>query len=209
MINQTATSDFANVIYDAFDVEAFLQQLALDVLTGHWDDYWVNANNYNLFHNPETRRWSYIPYDFDNAMGIRWIGYDWGNQNIYNWTNSSYGYSNAPLASRIMAVPEFKNRYSFYMREMLNTVYSNSILDPAIYHTRSTLTNALAYEIGSVTNMKTAERSNYDGDWPYWSYEQFYWSYVDAQDNRTTERAQLLWHHQLHRRPAVPPPSPS
>ena len=182
LINQTATVDFAHAIYHAFDVEAFLQQLALDVLTGHWDDYWINANNYNLFHNPETRRWAYIPYDFDNAMGTRWLGDDWGNQNIYSWTSISEGHPNAPLAARLMAVPEFKNRYSFYMKEILDAVYSSAILDPAIFHTRAILTNALPFDIGSVTNIKIVDRLNYGGDWPYWSYDQFYWSYQSSQE---------------------------
>lgn len=184
LINNTSAADFPNAIMHAFDVDGFLRRMALDVLTGHWDNYWVNANNYYLFLHPETRRWEFIPYDFDNAFGIRWIGSDWANQNIYNWKNLGDSRPNTPLANRIFAVPEFSNRYSFYMKQMLDASYTNALIDPAVFHIRSTLTSPLPFATASVTNMKYRERQRYssgEGNWPWWTYDQFFHSYVDAQ----------------------------
>jgi hypothetical protein len=183
-ITQTSDTDFPNAIMQAFDVDGFLRRMALDVLSGHWDNYWVNANNYYLFLHPETRRWDFIPYDFDNAFGINWIGSDWAWQNIYDWKNLGDDRPNTPLANRLFAVPEFSNRYSFYMKQMLDTVFTNALIDPAVFHTRSTLTNSLPFAPGAVPNMLASDRDRYswgDGNWPWWSYDQRFWSYVDAQ----------------------------
>lgn len=153
LINQTADTNFPNAIMEAFDVDGFLQRMALDVLAGHWDNYWVNANNFYLFRHPDTRRWSFIPYDFDNTFGIRWIDADWGNQNIYTWNDIGGGNPSSPLMARIMAVPAFSNRYSFYLKEILDTSYSNAVIDPDVFHARSTLTNGLLFAEGVIPNM--------------------------------------------------------
>jgi CotH kinase protein/Lamin Tail Domain len=180
VITQTSDTDFPNAIMETFDVDAFLKRLALDVLTANWDSYWGNGNNYHLFFDPDSRRWSYIPYDFDNVIGISW---DYGNINwatcdIYNWPQL---YANAPLVERLMDVPEFNNRYSYYMKEMLDDFYTNSTITPAVFHTRSILTNALPFDSGSITNMKEEDRANYSSENPYWSYDNFFWSYKNAQ----------------------------
>ena len=180
LINNTSSNDFPNAIMNAFDVDVFLKRSALDVLTGNWDDYYSNANNYHLFLNPETRRWVYIPYDFDNSSGIHWDSVDWANRNIYSWENFS---GSTPLATRIFGVTEFRNRYTYYLKQMLGTIYTNTALDPALFHYRATLTNTLPFQDSvSVTNMLARERQRYNGDYPYTSYDQFYWSYVEAQN---------------------------
>ena len=180
-INQTSAADFPNTIMNVFDVDGFLKRLALDALTGHWDDYWINGNNYHLFFNSESRRWTYIPYDFDNTFDIRWYNADWATQNVNTWTNISDGPREAPLASRILAVPEFKKRYAFYMKQILDDRFSYAALSSLAYHCRSNMIARLPFESGGVDNMKNEERDNYQWNWPGWIYSQFYSSYTSPQ----------------------------
>ncbi len=186
LLNNTPSNDFPNAIMDAFEVDEFLQRLALDALAGHWDDYWINGNNYHLFLNPETRRWTYLPYDFDNTFDIRWIDADWAYQNIHSWTNISTSHPNAPLAARLLAVPEFKKRYAFYMKRILDNFFSYSSMGAEAFYARSNLVAGLPFQDQVyVSNMKDQERSSYSGNWPYWSYDQFYFSYTDGQGDYT------------------------
>ena len=181
-INQTSDTDFPNVITTVFEVDPFLQQLALDALTGHWDNYWYNANNYHLFLNPKTRRWTYIPYDFDNTFDIRWLGDNWAYQNINSWTNTSDGHPNSPLAARLLAVPEFKKRYAFYMKQILDSTFSYATMSDSAFFFRSNMVDPLPFQDAvSIPDMKDDERDNFDGYWPYWSYDQFYYSLIDGQ----------------------------
>ena len=182
LINDTAASNFPNAIMEAFDVDGFLQHMALDVLAGNWDNYWSNGNNYHLFLHPDTHRWIYIPYDFDNTLGVSWDygAVNWATRSIYNWPNYT---GNTPLATKIMAVPEFRNRYSFYMKQILNTVYSNSLLRSSLYFSRSNMSAPLPFqEVNSVTNMKVAEKNFYAGwgTWN-WTYDHFWYSFDSAQ----------------------------
>ena len=180
-INQTPDADFPNAIMQAFDVDGFLKCLALDVLTANYDCYWLYGHNYQLYRHPDTHRWVYVPYDFDLTFGINWGTVDWSLQYIYSWTNVS-GACSTPLASRIFAVPEFRNRYSFYLKQMLDSSYTHSILAPYLFHHRAAMTHALPFQDSvSVTNMKAQERQRYVGDWPNWTFNQFWNSFTNAQ----------------------------
>lgn len=180
VINNTSTSDFPTVIRDYFEVDDFLQRLAIDVLTSNWDGHWGNWNNFYLYHDPGSGKWNFIPFDFDNTFSIRWItpsSGDWAAQNMYSWGKSS----DVPLVTRILNVDEFKHRYSYYMNQLVQTVYMNSLLDPLVYRIRDNQTAALPFGGLGITNCKLTDRDRYDGDWPDWTYSQYFNSFSSAQ----------------------------
>jgi spore coat protein H len=130
VINNTSSANFAAVIRRNFEVDDFLKRLALDVLTSNWDGHWGNWNNFHLYRDPGTGKWHYIPYDMDNTFSIRWItpsSGDWATQNIYNWGKTT----DTPLVTRILGVAEFKNRYTYYLNQMLQTFYQKFRPEPA------------------------------------------------------------------------------
>jgi len=180
IINNTSSNAFPSVVRRNFEVDDFLKRLALDVLTSNWDGYWGNYNNFHLYRDPGSGRWHYIPYDLDNTFSIRWISPssgDWATQNIYNWGHTS----STPLVSRILGVAEFRNRYSYYLNQMLQTFYQNSTLNPLVYRIRQNQTSALPFDDLGIANCKSAERSRYSGDWPNWTYTQYSNSFDQAQ----------------------------
>ncbi|HMP81370.1 MAG TPA: lamin tail domain-containing protein [Verrucomicrobiota bacterium] len=180
MINNTPGSSFASVIRKHFEVDDFLKRLALDVLTANWDGHWGNWNNFHLYRDPGNGKWHYIPYDLDNTFSIRWItpsSGDWAKQNIYTWGKSS----STPLVTRILGVTEFRNRYSYYMNQLLQTTFQNPSLNPLLYRIRENQTGALPFGGFGITNCKSTERSRYSGDWPNWTYTQYYDSFDHAQ----------------------------
>lgn len=180
LLNNTPGSTFPSVIRRNFEVDDFLKRLALDVLTSNWDGHWGNWNNFHLYRDPGSGRWHYIPYDQDNTFEIRWIvpsSGDWATQNIYNWGQSA----NTPLVTRILGVPEFKNRYTYYLNQMLQTFYQNSALNPLVYRIRQNQTAALPFDNLGITNCKLTDRTRYGGDWPNWTYTQYSNSFDFAQ----------------------------
>ncbi|KAG0238111.1 hypothetical protein BGW42_007102 [Actinomortierella wolfii] len=50
------------------DLDGYLRSIALEYLTGHWDAYWWKGNNYFMYNNPETKKWQFIPTDFDTTF---------------------------------------------------------------------------------------------------------------------------------------------
>src|SRR6185295_16948385 len=115
MLHFTSDTDFPAELEKVFDVNSFLRDYAVDVATGDWDNYAYNTNNYYLYHNPVTGKWTYLTYDTDNTFGIDWFGIDWGTRNIYNWAASG---ANPVLIQRIMNVPEYVSRFTFFTRQL-------------------------------------------------------------------------------------------
>ena len=123
----------------SFDVDGYLRILAVDVAVGSWDDYWYLKNNYYLYNNPESGLFEFIPYDYDNTFGIDWVGPDWGTRDIYNWGNDT---EVRPLANRILAVQEYRDRYSYYLNKLMQGAFNPDSLFPKIDAIHTMITSA-------------------------------------------------------------------
>ncbi|MFN4121796.1 MAG: CotH kinase family protein [Flavobacteriales bacterium] len=121
ILNQTSADDFECELEKVFNVDRYLRYLALDILTGNWDGYNYNQNNFYLYKNQLTGQFEYIPYDLDNTFGIDWFNINWTSRNIYNWAPSNAA---RPLYERIIASPKFRQRFSNYMHEYLLSVFT-------------------------------------------------------------------------------------
>jgi len=119
-LNQSSDADLECDFSRYFNVYNYLKIAAIDVLTGNWDGYMYNQNNFYLYHNPLTGKFEYIPYDLDNTWGIDWVDRDWSDRDIYQW---SQGSNNRPLYDRMMDVPDFRNIFSWHMRDVLDELY--------------------------------------------------------------------------------------
>ena len=110
VLNNTPDGDFQCAIEQVFNVADFLKVMALDVMSGNWDGYTGNKNNFYLYHNPQTGLFDYIPYDLDNTWGIDWVEGDWEARDPYEWATES-----RPLYDRLMEFPEYRNWYTHYL----------------------------------------------------------------------------------------------
>lgn len=125
VLNNSSAADFPCAIQSVFDVDLYLKTLVIEILTGHWDGHAYNKNNFFLYQRPSDGRFVFMEYDMDNTFGVDWFGIDWSNRSIYSWSNTS---ETRPLYTRIMAVPYFKDRFSFYLQEALATFYNQTDL---------------------------------------------------------------------------------
>jgi hypothetical protein len=114
ILNETPLSSLPCELESVFDVDRYLQYAAFDILTGNWDGYIFNKNNFYLYHDKNTGLMEYMVYDLDNTLGIDWINQDWENRNIYQWGPSS---ENRPLYKRLMQIPKYKDRFTWYLRQ--------------------------------------------------------------------------------------------
>lgn len=114
-LNQASPSDFACGFDAHFNVYAYLKILAIDVLTGNWDGYLHNQNNFYLYHHPRTDRFEYLPYDLDNTWGIDWLGQDWTSRDIYAFGPGGF---TVPLYERLMDDATYRHIFSWYIGHM-------------------------------------------------------------------------------------------
>ena len=120
-LNNNNNADFPCALRKLFDVDRFLQYLAIDIVTGNWDGGSFNKNNFYIYQNDKTHRLEYFPYDLDNTLGIDWFNINWATQNIYNFD----GDNNLILYQRMINTPEFKGLLSHYIQEVSNYVVSS------------------------------------------------------------------------------------
>jgi hypothetical protein len=143
VLNLTSSTDFPVAIQRVFNVNGFLRSLAVDVATGSWDNYWFLKNNYYLYRNTATGKFEWIPYDYDNTLGIWWTaimgGVNWGTRNIYSWGHPS---EPRPLTTRLLGVPEFRNRFSFYLNRFVQRHYLEARMFPRIDSIHTMITPA-------------------------------------------------------------------
>lgn len=123
ILNNAPSTVFVDSLEAKFDTWNLLKELAVEVVVGHWDDYWFNKNNYWLYHNAYTGKFEFIPYDLDNTYGIWWdfeAGHDWGTDNIYEWGNV-YNQPR-PLVDRMLEIPQYRNLYTYMVEQVIDVM---------------------------------------------------------------------------------------
>lgn len=105
-----------NAIFNTYD---YLKIMAAQIYCGDWDGYIYNKNNFYLYHNTETGKFEYIPYDVDNTFGIDWFNGDWALRDMYEWQPG--GDQVRPLYNRLMNNTAFREQYSWYAGQLISS----------------------------------------------------------------------------------------
>jgi spore coat protein CotH len=121
IINNTSVGEFPCALESVFNVDRYLRYTALEILMGHWDNYAYNQNNYYLYKNELSGLFEYLPYDLDNTLGIDWVNNEWANRNVYQWSHPT---ENRPLFTRIMNNANYRKRFSNYLNQYLQNVFT-------------------------------------------------------------------------------------
>jgi len=160
-INQTSAQQFKSGIESRFNVQGYLKSLAMEILIGHWDNYYYNKNNFYLYYVPQFNRWEYFPYDMDNTFGIHWnVCPDVDDRDIHDWGSNN---AEAPLTNKLLAIPEFRADFEGYVEQFLGSVFNSTHLFPRL----DSLRNRLQPFIAQDPNYNGS--SGYLGDEQRWS----------------------------------------
>jgi spore coat protein CotH len=119
-LNLSSDNELECGFFDRFNVYSYLKVAAVDVLTGNWDGYIYNQNNFYLYQNPTTGRFEYIPYDTDNTWGIDWLDRNWSDRNIYTWSQTG---AERPLFNRLMGIDAYRDVFTWHVSDILANSY--------------------------------------------------------------------------------------
>lgn len=114
--------EYARAVEAVFNVKAFLRWSAMNTLLGAWDNYVATPANYYLYNSGtkaspkdfvRTPYFTWIPWDYDNVLGIDRFGVEWHRTDIlapagYDGKDNS---KNAPLFANIVKNPTFLSYY--------------------------------------------------------------------------------------------------
>ena len=136
ILNNTPLTNLPCELEQVFNVDQYLKIIAFDILVGNWDGPIYNKNNFYLYHNLATGQFEYIPFDLDNTLGIDWLSRDWGNRDIYAWKKTDEA---RPIYTKILSVSEYRDRFSFYLNEMIANHFNSTNLFPYLDEMRTKL----------------------------------------------------------------------
>lgn len=118
LINNASPSVVYSQLESHLNVDNFLRYMAANVALGSWDDYWYGSNNFYLYWNQRTERFEWIPFDYDNVLGIDFFGTDWSTRHFDGWGNGGFG-SNYPLVNAVMNHSAWRHQYRRYLLETI------------------------------------------------------------------------------------------
>ena len=127
------------------DIAGFIKYLAINILTGGWDDYRSLRNNYYLYYVPNKDQFQFIPYDYDNTFGIDWFDVDWATIDPYSYYLIDN--SDRPLADIIMDNGSFRNLFTHFLSFYLDHHFSLELWENWIDSTKFMIDSSAYYDV--------------------------------------------------------------
>lgn len=121
---QVDDEQLEQALSDVMDLDEFITYWAMEVLSGHWDGYSGNTNNFYVYSSPKDGLLHFIVYGADNSF----VEKSWNSlpgQAISVWVKGA-------LCSRIYSHPELKQRYVERLRDLLDKVWVEADLRESI-----------------------------------------------------------------------------
>jgi spore coat protein H len=113
-------AELATRLGQVLDLDRYRDFWAMERLTGHWDGYAGNRNNFYLYHNPASGRFEFIPWGTDGAFAEAIPG------DALN--TSSTVYARGLLANRLYNLPEQRTRFRERLGELNEAVWQETAL---------------------------------------------------------------------------------
>lgn len=125
LVNRGDDAQFNKEIASYLDVDAFLRFMAATSLVSNLDSFFTNGHNYYLYLHPKTKKFHFIPWDVDLALGnFAFFGTPEQQMDL----SLTKPYMQCRLADRVMAVKEHADRYQQIVKELAATAFTKERL---------------------------------------------------------------------------------
>jgi uncharacterized protein (TIGR03437 family) len=138
IVGQTPAAELKAKLEPIMDIDSFLTAIALDNATVNLDSYVGMGQNFNVYRRPSDNKWVWIVWDPSLAFGAFSGGGVGGNTaqlaTEYSQTAGGIGggqgvnTTGRPLATKLWAIPEYKERYRQIYKAMLDGVFHSERL---------------------------------------------------------------------------------
>ena len=129
-LNLANSTDFPAAVADYVEVDEFLRFLALECLLSNLDSPLMTGHNYYLYLHPKTRKFTWIPWDLNEAFGVFGPG---GGASEQMDLSLDCPLTNANILARgFLQMPVMKARYHEILRGQLATNFNAAFLFPLI-----------------------------------------------------------------------------
>jgi CotH kinase protein len=121
------------------NARAFLRWASVNVLLGSWDNYFATPSNFYLYNSGrlgadgdfmDSPYFTFIPWDYDNCLGIDYFGTRWQYTDILDWPGSTRRYwrghatSRIPLVQNLLRNTAYRQYYLDHLEHLLETEFN-------------------------------------------------------------------------------------
>jgi hypothetical protein len=128
------TDTFRESVDGIMNVDAFLRWAAVNMLLGSWDNYYATRSNYYLYNSGRrgaakdfvsSPYFHFIPWDYDNCLGIDYSGTQWQYADILDWPGKVNRHiPKIPLVRNLLCNHDYRRYYLDYLEHMLDTEFN-------------------------------------------------------------------------------------
>jgi hypothetical protein len=119
--------------------------MTLEFLNAAWDNYWVSASNYYIYHDPKKNQLQWLTYDLDYTIGN---GIETPQKHLLTDTYSKYSKDQPPrvLIDTLLASSSYKKNFETILKNVLENLYKPAILNKRIDGLVSLITDDVAWD---------------------------------------------------------------
>lgn len=126
---ESSDEDLLKKLEPLVDLEAFYRFWGMEELTGHWDGYTDNLNNYYIYRDPVSEKFHFIPWGADASFG---------QLNPFRQSAAPESVkAHGLLSRRLYSLPYSRERYRSTLKDLLETVWSEQAIFREIERMRS------------------------------------------------------------------------
>jgi len=182
------TDAFRESVDGIMDAESFLRWAALNMLLGSWDNYYATPSNYYLYNSGHqgaakdfvgSPYFHFIPWDYDNCLGIDYFGIRWQYGDILDWAGNTRRYwknskgTHIPLVLNLLGNHDYRQYYLDYLEHLLDTEFNPRAFAAQIgTHSKDGLWQRIrqaAYLESDTPSGRPFTGRHYSNDEIYWS----------------------------------------
>ena len=141
------TDAFRQSVDAIMNAHAFLRWASVNLLLGSWDNYFKTPSNYYLYNSGQPGEagdfmqspyFTFIPWDYDNCLGIDYFGTQWQYTDILDWAGNtrrqrrSHGASRIPLVQNLLRNHDYRQYYLDYLEHLIDTEFNPDTISAVI-----------------------------------------------------------------------------
>jgi CotH kinase protein len=136
------TDAFRDSVDGIMNVNGFLRWAAVNMLLGSWDNYYASGSNYYLYNSGRRGAandfvsdpyFHFIPWDYDNCLGIDYSGTQWQYADILDWPGKANRHKpKIPLVRNLLRNHDYRQYYLDYLEHMLDTEFNPKAISAQI-----------------------------------------------------------------------------
>ena len=141
------TDAFRESVDAIMNAHAFLRWASVNLLLGSWDNYFKTPSNYYLYNSgrqgadnnfTESPYFTFIPWDYDNCLGIDYSGTQWQYTGILDWASSTrrprrdHGASRIPLVQNLLRNRDYRQYYLDHLEHLIDTEFNPGTISAVI-----------------------------------------------------------------------------